>query len=33
MKSVSGVEYYELGGVYYRPYYEGDDVSYVVSKV
>jgi hypothetical protein len=33
LKTVSGVEYMKLGGVYYRPYYEGDDLSYVVSKV
>ena len=32
-ETLSGVEYLKLGGVYYRPYYEGDDMSYVVTKV
>jgi hypothetical protein len=31
--SVEGTKYLKLGGTYYRPYYEGDEVVYVVSKV
>jgi hypothetical protein len=31
--TVAGTEYMKLGGTYYRPYYEGDEVTYVVSEV
>ena len=31
--TVAGTEYMKLGGTYYRPYYEGDEVTYVVSDV
>lgn len=31
--TVAGTQYMKLGGTYYRPYYEGDEVTYVVSDV
>ena len=31
--TVAGTDYMKLGGTYYRPYYEGDEVTYVVSEV
>jgi len=31
-ETIGGVEYLKLGPTYYRPYFKGDQVSYVVSK-
>jgi hypothetical protein len=31
--TVAGTKYMKLGSTYYRPYYEGDEVTYVVSEV
>ena len=31
-ETIGGVEYMKLGPTYYRPYFKGDEVSYVVSK-
>lgn len=30
---IQGATYMKLGATYYRPYYEGDEVIYVVTKV
>jgi len=32
-ENVEGVTYFKLGGYYYRPYFEGDEMVYVVSAV
>jgi hypothetical protein len=32
-KTIDGTKYLKLGNVYYRPYYEGDEVVYVVEQV
>lgn len=31
--TIAGTQYMKLGGTYYRPYYEGDEVVYVVAEV